>query len=80
MNLAEIITPWGNKNGSLIAQLALDYPLTQTDVTSQPSENLPPESNLFVVRATMTDAVLLSIEADSTYEVLWSDELPPDTT
>jgi len=81
MNVAEIITPWigtGTPADPNRPQLGDDHALSKwEDVTGQPSANLKPLPNLFVVRAEMTDAVLTAIEADSTYEVLWSEVLPP---
>ena len=75
MKEAEIITPWGLlASGANIAQLALDHRLTQTDTTEQ--ANVPPDPNLHIVRAKMDDAVLTDIEADATYEVLWSEDIP----
>lgn len=74
MNEAEIITPWGLlASGANIAQLALDHELTQTDTTEQ--ANVPPDPNLHIVLARMTDAVLADIESDATYEVLWSESV-----
>lgn len=80
MNRAEIITPWigsGTSADPNRPQLPSDHAITSfEDRTGQPSENLQPDPNLFVVLAEMTDAVLASIEADSTYEVLWSEMIP----
>ncbi len=79
MNIAEIITPWigsGTSVDSNRPQLPSDHALIKfEDTTGQPSENLQPDPNLFVVLAEMTDAILADIEADSTYEVLWSEPI-----
>lgn len=79
MNVAEIITPWigtGTETDLNRSQLGDDHALVKwEDVTGQPSENIQPDPNLYIVRAEMTDAVLSDIEADATYEVLWSETL-----
>lgn len=81
MNRAEIITPWIGTGATTAdanrPQLGDDHTLSRwEDVTGQPSENLHPTPNLFIVRANMTDAVLAAIETDPTYEVLWSEPNP----
>lgn len=79
MNVAEIITPWigvGGGDDPKRPRLADDYVLRRsTDVTHQPGENIVPTPNLYVVRAEMSDATLADIEADATYEVLWSEPI-----
>lgn len=80
MNVTEIITPWigaGTPADPNRPQLAVDHAISKwEDVTGQPSANLQPAPNLLVVCAEMTDASLAAIEADQTYEVLWSEVLP----
>ncbi len=79
MARAEICTPWtgtGADGDPNRPQVADDYSLLSwIDSTGQPVENLQPDPNLYCVVATMEDAVLDAIEADATYQVLWSEAL-----
>jgi len=44
------------------------------DVTGQPSANLTPDPNVYIVRVRCEAATLDAIEADSRFAVLWSEE------
>ena len=50
-----------------------DYPAIQKfeDVTAQPSENLAPNPNLYIVQIECSQATLDAIKADSNFMVLW---------
>jgi len=45
------------------------------DVTGQPSANLHPDPNMFIVQMVLYKATLTAIEADPKYRVLWSEEI-----
>jgi hypothetical protein len=77
MQRAQVLTPRagngtpGNKNRP---QLRDDYPaITFSDVTAQAWGALPPDPNLYVIEITCEDATLTAIEADATYQILWSE-------
>ena len=76
---AEITTTWtgtGAQDDDNRPQLGDDYALRKwEDVTGQPSANLRPDPNLYVVRVECEEAVLDAIEADADYLVLWSEEI-----
>jgi hypothetical protein len=51
-----------------------DYPLRKcTDVTKQLAGQIPPVPNQTLVRALVTEAVFLQIDADPKYEIVSSD-------
>ena len=75
---ARILTPWtgagttANPNRPLVADL---YPLLSwVDATGQPAAELPPDPNLLAIEAQLMQGVLASIEADTRFYVLWSEE------
>lgn len=80
MKRARVLTSW---TGDGVTQetatrpaLLADYALEScTDVTGQPAENLQPDPNLFAVEIVCDDAVLEAIDADSTYLVLWDEDV-----
>lgn len=77
---AAVVTPWIAADGSIYGnrpQLAADYALlTWEDITGQPAENLQPPPSEYTILIECTAAVLAAIEADPTYEILWSEEIP----
>ena len=80
MIIAEIITPWigtGIEDDEKRSQLGNDFDLIRIkDMTKQPGANVPPNPNLYVTLATMTESVFADIEADPISEVLWSEIIP----
>ena len=73
---AEALTKWiGIGNGTEDAnrpQIADDHAVIKCeDVTGQPSENLQPDPNLYIVEITCDQATLDAIKADSNFMVLW---------
>lgn len=76
---AEVITPWtgtGAPDEMNRPQVGDDYTIAKwEDVTGQPSENLPPAENMYIVKLEAEDTVMDAIEADDTYQVLWSEEI-----
>ena len=76
---AEVLTPWTlvtDKTGTFNASLLFeDYPAIAigSDMTCQPSKNLPPSPNLHAVQIECDAVTLAAIEADVNYHVLWSD-------
>lgn len=77
---AQVITPWvrNTVEGLGLAnqcKLKIDHPsiLTWTDVTGQPSENLFPDPNMYVVEIICDQTTLDAIEADDNYHVQWSE-------
>lgn len=87
MNKVEVITPWveaifGDDTTSNHPKIQDDYPYVQAtgygilsweDTTGQPSENLSPDPNSYIVFATCDDATLADLEADASYYVLTSE-------
>jgi len=70
-------TPWdgvpGNDN-AYRPQIVDDYDLDSWgDMTGQRSENTMPSPNLLYGEGTCEDAVFAALDADSTYQVLWSE-------
>ena len=59
-------------------QFANDYPslISWRDVTAQPTEQMPTEPNLLIIEAILTGPTLDELEADPTYQILWSFENP----
>lgn len=78
MKWAEILTGWagdGTVEDPYRPQLADDYALVEwRDATGQEAGTLPGDPNLFNVIVLVEESVLDSIEADPTYNVLWSDD------
>ena len=75
---AEVLTKWGfDVDLGNIAQIALDYPVTQTNVTYQ--DNIPPNPNIFVVVIECNEATMNQIIADPEYKVLPSGNEPVTT-
>ena len=75
---AQILSPWigsgtdADQNRPLLNDV---YPKADwTDVTEQPTENLHPDPNLYIVEVECDAATLAAIEADSRFLVLWSEE------
>ncbi|MCP4493224.1 MAG: hypothetical protein GY820_38870 [Gammaproteobacteria bacterium] len=67
---AEVLTTW---SPDLQPQIALDYlgSLTKcNDITAQPSENLTPNPNLYVVYIECEESVMDDIESDSDYVII----------
>lgn len=79
MKRAQVLTPWigdGSDGNAYHPQLPTDHAVLRwVDVTAQPTENLQPDPNLFVVEIVGEDAVLAAIDADSTYLVLWDEDI-----
>lgn len=77
MKQAQVVGPWvgaGTADDPFRPQLADDYTLREwSDATGQAADTLPGDPNLFVVWAVMEDAVLVEIETDPAYQVLWSE-------
>ena len=75
---AEIATAWtgaGAENDPNRPALGDAYALKKwEDVTGQPSANLQPDPNLYVVRVECEASVLDAIEADGDYLVLIAEE------
>ena len=75
---AEIMTPWIGTGASTDAnrpKLSDDYVIGFEDVTGQPTGNLHPAPNLYIVQVECDAAMLNAIEADADYLVLWSEEI-----
>ena len=72
-----VLSTWGNKaTGANKAQLALDYPSAYvSDITGQPSANLHPDPNQYVVEAVVDEATKDAISADGDYFVVSIDEI-----
>ena len=80
---AEILTDWIGDGLSLATgnrpHVANAYALARyEDVTGQPSANLQPDPNQFIVRIECEVDVLEAIESDNDYLVLWSEEVVDD--
>ena len=79
MYRAEVATTWtgtGAEDDANRPKLGDDYALKKfEDCTGQPSENLRPDPNLYVVRVECEEAVLAEIEDSPDYLVLWSEEI-----
>ena len=77
--MAQITTNWtgsGKEDDANRPQIGDEYKLAKwEDVTGQPSKNLAPDPNLYVVRIECEGEVLDAIEADGKYMVLWCEEL-----
>ena len=74
----EVLTAWTGDGLSLESSnrpvIADDYTVAWTDTTGQPSENLTPNPNMYIVQIECDEATLEAIEADSKYEILWSED------
>jgi len=76
---AEIATSWqGNGTDEVPFAPILGALLTQEgegweDVTAQPSANLTPDPNVYIVRVRCEAETLDAIESDSRFLVLWSE-------
>ena len=75
---AQVITPWAGDGSSIEnanrPKVADDHNIqTWTDVTGQPSANLQPNPNMYIVEITCDQTTLDAIESDNNYEVLWSE-------
>lgn len=78
----EILTPWvgngieGNPNRS---KLGDDHILLKwEDTTGQNAQSLPPDPNLYIIKAEATQANYDAISADVNYgagAILWSEEI-----
>lgn len=80
---AEILTPWvaaaddPSPMPSNHPKLADDYTFSKwEDVTGQPSANIMPDPNLYIILVEAEQAIIEAIDADPDYEVLWSEEEP----
>lgn len=77
MKKTYIATPWVGDgiNVHYHPKLEDDYPYKKwMDVTGQPSANLTPAPNMYVIEVVVDDVVLTQIEADSRYLVIWSED------
>lgn len=84
---ARILSPWAgtgsddNPNRPLLEAVLAGRPgWSWTDVTAQPSENLQPDPNLYVLELTCDAPTLAAIEADARFHIVHKDsdkkELP----
>lgn len=72
----QVVTVWTAKTSyGNYPLVVIDYPMPWQDVTGQPSENLWPDPNIYVVEAKAEELVLDNIDSDSDYLVLWSEEM-----
>jgi len=85
MWLAEIATRWQGDGkstetgfGPLLGTLLTRPGEGFGDVTAQPSANLKPDPNCYVVRVRCEGGTLDVIEADSRFLVLWCEEEAED--
>lgn len=74
----QVITPWVQKSfegtSENVPAISEDYSIKNwSDVTGQPSGNLPTNPNAYVLECIADDAVFAQIEADTNYYVLWSE-------
>ncbi len=81
----ELTTPWigdGLSDDTANRPALSSYLASQgekfEDVTGQPTVNLHPAPNLYAVYFEVEAATLDLIEADSTYFVVWAEEIPPE--
>jgi len=80
---AAIVTPWiaGDGVNPNRPKLLEDYPLAVvsgrserlTDITGQPSANIPVFPNEYTLVAELEEAKLAAIQADAEYEVIWTE-------
>lgn len=80
--IARVLTPWTQdeiigKHALLDTLLVNHQGWKWTDVTAQPSANLHPDPNLYVVEVECDAKTLAAIEADSRFTVLWDDTKRP---
>ena len=73
----EVLTAWtgtGTEADANRPKVADDYTIGKwTDTTGQPSQNLQPDPNLYLIEAEADPAVVAAIEADNDYHVFWSE-------
>jgi hypothetical protein len=69
-----VITTWtgtGSETEPYRPRIADDYPLESwRDVTSQPSGNIPPDPNLYIIRCSCDVMTLDAIRKDGRYKIL----------
>ena len=79
MEVAEISTQWvgtGADEDSNRPRLGDDYDINKwEDVTGQPSENLRPEPNNYVVKVEAETYVMDQIASDSNYYIYWREQV-----
>ena len=75
----ECSTQWigdGTEDNANRPKLGDDYDIHKfEDVTGQPSENLRPDPNNYIVLAEMEQSVLDLIAADSNYYIYWREQV-----
>jgi len=75
----QIVTPWigtGAEEDSNRPAIGDEYAIKKwEDVTGQPSANLHPEPNMYVVQAECEADVLKLIQVDAEYKIIWSEEI-----
>lgn len=74
----QVLTPWVQKQTvdgkENVPGISEDYKIKNwSDVTGQPSANIPTNPNAYVLECIADDAVFAQIEADANYYVLWSE-------
>ncbi len=92
MTNACIVTPWSGdgltRATAFAPALQTAYALlSYTDITGQPSANIPPLPNLFAMQCTLDDATAAALFHDPVWQpaILWMDNyrpkdtVPPDT-
>ena len=83
--VAEVMTPWigdGTPGVNPRRPLLKDTfgLMNWRDVTGQPSADLPPDPNLYVVKIQCSEAVLDSIALDDRFLIIWSSDAPDGFT
>ena len=72
---AEVLTAWVGDGVSIETanrpKLIDDYSVKMEDVTGQPSANLHPDPNLYIVQIECDQATLDLIDADPNYVIGW---------
>lgn len=79
---AAVVTPWtgaGTAGNPYRPKLATEYPaVTWDDITGQTTGQLIPAPNAYTLLVRCDGATLDTIEDDTDYVVLWTEELPTD--
>lgn len=71
---SELVGPWNIIRR--IPQIALDFNnIRQSETTGQDAANVIPDPNLVTTLIITDEATMIAIEADSTYDVYWSEEI-----
>ncbi len=76
--IAHVLTPWtqdeeGGNHPLIDEVLAGHKGWSWTDVTGQPTANLNPDPNLYVIELTCDAETLAAVEADGRFYVIWSE-------